>query len=93
MDPFSAMAWGAFFLFGGVWGTMTLRTVLRRVGGPGSRPADDPQLAQAAEERRLLELRLEQVEEELSFLRELRSPADRPSLPPSGEGNAPGGAV
>ncbi len=77
------MAWGALFVFGGIWGTMGLRAALRRKSGPEAAAADDPRFAKAAEERRLLEARLEHMEEEVTFLRELRTPVDRVSLPPS----------
>ena len=78
------MAWGALFVFGGIWGTMGLRAVLRRKSGSEAGSADDPRFA-AAEDMRLLEARLEQMEEEVAFLRELRTPVDRTSLPPSGD--------
>ena len=79
------MAWGVLFVFGGIWGTMGLRAVLRRKSGPEAGSADDPRFAAAAEDRRILEARLEQMEQEVAFLRELRTPVDRASLPPSGD--------
>ncbi len=79
------MAWVILFVFVGIWGTMGLRAALRRIGGPEAKTADDSRFAEAAEERRLLEARLEQMEEEVAFLRELRTPVDRASLPPSGD--------
>ena len=79
------IAWVIVFVFVGIWGTMGLRAALRRMGGPEAIAADDSRFAEAAEERRLLEARLEQMEEEVAFLQELRTPVDRASLPPSQE--------
>lgn len=82
------IAWVILFVFVGIWGTMGLRAVLRRIGGPEATAADDSRFTEAAEEMRLLEARLEQMEEEVAFLRELQTPVDRASLPPSQDGGS-----
>ena len=64
----------------GVWGSMILAAVLRRLSPPRE-GEPDPRIEELQVDYRQLEARLEQLEEEASFLRELRGPEPPAELP------------
>jgi outer membrane murein-binding lipoprotein Lpp len=70
----------ALVLFVGVWGSMILAAILRRLL-PGSKQQPDPRFEDLMSDYRQLESRCERLEEEMDFLRELRQPAGAPKLP------------
>lgn len=65
---------------GGVWGSVVLSGLMRRRAIKLESGAEDPRMGELEEGHRLLEVRLEQLEEEVSFLRELRRPESPPQL-------------
>lgn len=90
MDPVTAVLIGMLMLLGGgvVWGTILLRAWLERrapqVGG-----ADTARLAEMADDYRQLEGRLQQLEDEVDFLRQLKEPESARQLGvPDSEGGA-----
>lgn len=77
-------------IFVGIWGTMIVSARVKQMT-EGSGPAmDDRLLEEFRETTRLLEARLERVEEEVEFYRELRAPTAAKELPRSG-GRGEGG--
>lgn len=74
-------------VFGGIWGSLILVAVLKRFVLPGETQVD-PRIEELLEDNRQLQTRLERLEEEVGFLRELRSPPSATRLPPAGD---PGG--
>ena len=68
MEPFIVI-WVIVLAFGGVWGTMILRAILGRRTKHLPEAPGDPRLGEVLDDTRL-----DQVEEELAFLRELRRP-------------------
>jgi hypothetical protein len=68
----------------GVWGAIFLSGLFQRWNLKG--PPTDPRFEVLREENQHLEARLERLEEEVGFLRELRKPDPRPQLPSSDEG-------
>jgi hypothetical protein len=84
MEPFITIWVAIALVFGGVWGTIILRALVTRKTKdlePGE--VDDQRLLEMADDTQLLTSRIEQLEEEVSFLRELRQPPADPQLPPS----------
>ena len=68
---------------GGVWGSIILSGLFKRRSLRSS--LDDPRFERLAEENQQLEARLERLEEEIQFLRELRKPETPPQLPGSNQ--------
>ena len=58
----------------GVWGSIILHGLLRRRERRLDSAGDDPRIEALSEEHRLLEARLEQLEEEVGFFRQLHAP-------------------
>lgn len=83
MDPFIIIIVTIVLVFGGLWGTLVLRALLQRYTAKLDQPQGDPRISELLEDGHLLEARLERVEEELAFLRELHAPAAPAQLPPS----------
>lgn len=61
-------------IFGGAWVSMVLATVLKRFSKRLDSNPSDIRFEELVDDARRLERRLEQVEEELGFLRELHRP-------------------
>ena len=74
MEPFITIWVAIAMVFGGVWGTMILRAMLGRRTKDLPDAQEDPRLGEVVDDTRILASRLDQVEEELAFLRELRRP-------------------
>lgn len=64
---------------GGVWGSIILSGLFKRRSLRSS--LDDPRFERLTEENQQLEARLERLEEEVGFLRELQRPGAPPQLP------------
>ena len=88
MDPFITTVVAIVLIFSGVWGTMLLRWILQRGSRTLEAPADDPRIAELVEDHQLLEHRLQRIEEELTFLRELHQP-EPPGQLSSGANESP----
>ena len=85
MDPFVTMIVGIVLVFSGIWGTMILKALLQRRSPNLQPPSDDPRIGELLEDKQLLEERMERVEEELAFFRELRDPKASAQLPRAGK--------
>ncbi len=81
MDPFVTMVVAIVLVFSGVWGTLILMALLAKRNSALGSGADDPRIAELLEDSQLLDGRVERIEEELAFLRELRDPSARAALP------------
>lgn len=88
MDPmlFILIVAVTVLLVGGVWGSVILSGLMKRRTMKLESRGADPRIDELQEGQRLLEARLEQLEEEVSFFRELRGPESPPRLSsPDGE--------
>lgn len=65
---------------GGVWGSVILSGLMKRRATKLEAGPEDPRIEQLQEGYGLLEARLEQLEEEVSFFRELHRPESPPQL-------------
>ncbi|MGD2071625.1 MAG: hypothetical protein PVI57_23375 [Gemmatimonadota bacterium] len=74
-------------VFGGIWGSLILVAVLKRYVLPGETPVDS-RIEDLLEDSHQLQTRLERLEEEVGFLRELRSPPSSTRLPPADDPDA-----
>lgn len=74
-------------VFGGIWGSLILVAVLKRFVLPAETVVD-PRIEDLLEDSRQLQTRLERLEEEVGFLRELRGPPPATPLPPAGDEDA-----
>ncbi len=81
MEIFPLLMLGLIFL--GVWGTMLVAARVKQISDGSDAGLDDRVLQDFQETARLLEARLERVEEELAFYRELRAPEVAKELPSS----------
>jgi hypothetical protein len=70
---------------GGVWGSVILSGLMKRRAMKLEAGPDDPRIEQLQEGYGLLEARLEQLEEEVSFFRELHRPDSPPQLGSPGD--------
>jgi hypothetical protein len=68
-------------IFVGIWGTMLVSARVKQISEGSAPPPDDRLLDEFREATRLLEARLERVEEELTFYKELRAPEVAKELP------------
>ncbi len=84
MDPLTAALIGILLLvgIGGVWGTLILRSFLAKRSPELGALEDSKRLEAVLDDHRQLEARFGQLEEEVSFLRQLREPASVGQLPP-----------
>lgn len=80
MDVLPLLILGLIFM--GVWGTMIVSARVKQMSQGTRGPRDDRLLEDMLEANRLLEARLERIEEEMAFYRELRAPDLRGELPP-----------
>ncbi|NNK49256.1 MAG: hypothetical protein HKP01_10320 [Gemmatimonadetes bacterium] len=71
---------------GGVWGSIILAGLFKGRTVKLQAPADDPRVGELREDHRQLEARLERLEEELSFFRELQQPESPTQLPSPDQG-------
>lgn len=67
-------------VIGGAWGLAIISGLMKRRAIKLESRADDPRIRELQEGHRLLEAQLEQLEEEVSFFRELRRPETPPQL-------------
>jgi len=86
MDPVTAalIAMLVMLVIGGVWGTMIIRNILEQRSARLARPTGAERLEEVLEEYQQLEVRLGRLEEEVTFLRELRAPTTSGELPSGG---------
>ena len=71
----------------GVWGSIILSTVFKRRADRLQTPTDDLRFGELREDHDQLEARLERLEEEVSFFRELRRPEIPTQLPSPDKGD------
>lgn len=69
-------------IFLGVWGSMLVSARVKQMTEGTDSTPDDRLIEEFRETVRLLEARLERVEEEVEFYRELRAPDPTRELPP-----------
>ncbi len=81
MDPFVAGVVFILMIVSGVWGSMVLAALLKRFSRKLESRADDPLIEELRQDTHQLEARLDRVEEELSFFRELHEPESPVQLP------------
>ena len=74
MGPFITMIVAIVLIFSGVWGTLLVRALLERSSRKLESRQEDPRIADLVEDNHLLGTRLERMEEELAFMRELQEP-------------------
>jgi len=72
---------------GGVWGSIILSGLFKRRTNRLLTPTDDPRIDQLEENHHRLEDQLARLEEEISFLRELRKPEIPTQLPSPEKGD------
>lgn len=77
-------------LISGVWGSIILAGLFRRWNRKLERPADDPRISALQESHEQLEARLERLEEEVGFFRELSKPEPPSQLRGPGAGQSKG---
>ena len=65
----------------GVWGSIILSGLFKRRALKHQTPTDDPRIGELREDHHQLEARLERLEEEVSFFRELQQPENPTQLP------------
>jgi len=70
-------------VIGGVWGWTIISELMKARTLRLQTPPVDPRMGELLEDYRRLEGRLEKLEEEVDFFRELRAPEDRRRLPAS----------
>ena len=70
---------------GGAWCWVLLSGWMKRRAIKLESAAEDPRVGEVQESHRLLEARVEQLEEEVSFFRELHRPDPPPQLSSAGE--------
>jgi Zn-dependent protease with chaperone function len=90
MDPLILVL--TVLIISGLWGSIILAGLFRRWNRKLERPADDPRISQLQEGHEQLEARLERLEEEIGFFRELNKPEPPNQLPgpDSGQSEAKG---
>ena len=82
MDPFITLIVLTVLVISGIWGSIILSGLFKRHALKLNPPPNDPRIDVLQEDHHQLEGRLERVEEELSFLRELSRPETPIELPP-----------
>jgi hypothetical protein len=78
MDPFITVSILVVLVvvIGGVWGWTIISELMRARTLRLQPPSVDPRIEELADDHRRLEDRLEKLEEEVEFFRELRAPED-----------------
>ena len=71
---------------GGVWGSIILSGLFKGRTRKLQTPTDDPRIDELREDHHQLEARLEWLEGEVSFFRELQQPENPTQLPSPGKG-------
>ena len=74
MDPFVTGVVFSVLITGGVWGSLVLAALLKRFSRKLESHPDDPRFEELREDTHQLEARLERLEEEVIFFRELHKP-------------------
>jgi hypothetical protein len=90
MDPFVTLVVLTVLVMSGVWGSIIIVGLLKRNALKLKLKAhpDDPRIDELQEDHHQLEARLERLEEELSFFRELQRPESPTQLPRSDSGGS-----
>jgi hypothetical protein len=83
MNPFITAVVLTVLVISGVWGSLIISGLLKRRQLKPGTPLDNPRIEELREDHHRLEVRLARLEEEVRFLRELRSPKAHTQLPPS----------
>ena len=88
MDPFILVTALVIIatLFGGVWGTNILLSLLKRRNLRLESSTTDPRIEEIQADHRLLLERFERLEEEIGFFRELHGSPSSTQLPPPDDG-------
>ena len=75
MDPLVAVVMFVVIIlvFGGIWGTVLISGLMKRRSNLLA-PQDEARLKELAQAQQMLEARLVKLEDEVSFLRELKKP-------------------
>ncbi len=71
---FSTVVVAIVLIMSGVWGSLIIWGLLKRRDLKPGPQSDDPRIEELQEDHRQLEARLGQLEEEVSFFRELKAP-------------------
>lgn len=88
MDPLILVL--TVVIVSGVWGSIILAGLFRRWNRKLERPAEDPRISALQENHEQLEARLERLEEEIGFFRELSRPEPPSHLPGPDSGQSEG---
>ena len=82
MDPlvFVLIVAVTILVIGGVWGLAIVQGLMKQRALKLERRGEDPRIGEIQEGHRLLEARVEQLEEEVGFFRELHRPDAPPQL-------------
>jgi hypothetical protein len=72
----------------GVWGSIILSGLFKRHTLKLQTPTNDPRIGELRENHHQLEARLERLEEEVSFFRELQQPGSPTQLPSPEKGGS-----
>ena len=81
MDPFTTIVVFTVLVISGVWGSIIISGLLKRHAAKLDPGRTDPRVDELQEDHQLLEARVERLEEELSFFRELQKPETPTGLP------------
>ena len=84
MDPFITAVILTVLVISGVWGSIILSGLFKRRAMKLEAHPDAPRFEELREDHNQLEARLERLEEELSFFRELHGPETPTQLPRPG---------
>jgi hypothetical protein len=87
MDPFITLIVLTVLVISGVWGSIILADLFRKRTLKLNTPPDDLRIDQLREGHDQLEARLERLEEEVSFFRELQRPEIPERLPGPASGD------
>ena len=90
MDPTIMLIVLTALVVSGVWGSIIISSLLKRRGAEVESGSDDPRIEALQDDFSLLASRFEQLEEEVSFFRELHK-AEDPGRLPSGDDSEPDG--
>ena len=74
MDPFVTLIVLVALIVSGVWGSIIVSALMKRHVLKSASPQDDARLEELREDHLLLTARIEQLEEEVGFFRELHEP-------------------
>ena len=86
MDPFITIIVFTVLVIGGVWGSVIISALMKRQTLKLEALSEDPRVDEVQEDQLRLEARLEQLEEEVVFFRELHKPETPSQLPAPEDG-------